>query len=51
MIAAVALIGPGPSRALAQADHLHAPAAPQKTAALQIQAQTLVDAVRSATSR
>jgi hypothetical protein len=52
MIAAVALMALGPSRAMAQADHLHVPAPPQKlTAAQQIQAQTLVDAVRSATSR
>ena len=52
MIAALAIFGLWPSRAMAQSDHLHAPAAPQKlTVAQQIQAQTVVDAVRSATSR
>jgi len=48
----LALLGLWPSRAMAQSGHLHAPAAPQKlTVAQQIQAQTVVDAVRSATSR
>jgi hypothetical protein len=53
-IAALALVSawPWPSRALAQSDHLHAPTPPHKlTAAQQIQAQTLVNAVRDATSR
>ena len=52
VIAALAMVGLWPSRAMAQSDHLHAPTAPQKlTVAQQIQAQTVVDAVRSATSR
>jgi hypothetical protein len=52
-IAACALLSLWPARALAQTDHLlHAPAPPGKlTVAQQVQAQTLVDAVRSATSR
>jgi len=52
MIAALAMVGLWPSHAMAQSDHLHAPTAPQTlTVAQQIQAQTVVDAVRSATSR
>jgi len=52
MVFGLALLGLWPSRAMAQSDHLHAPTAPQKlTVAQQIQAQTVVDAVRSATSR
>src|SRR5262245_54048209 len=52
MIEARPMCGLCPSRAMAQSGHLHAPAAPQKlTVAQQIQAQTVVDAVRSATNR
>ena len=52
LVVGLALLGLWPSPAMAQRDHLHAPAAPQKlTVAQQIQAQTVVDAVRSATSR
>jgi hypothetical protein len=52
VVVPLALLALWPSRAVAQSDHLHAPVAPQHlTAAQQIQAQTLVDAVRSATSR
>jgi hypothetical protein len=52
VIAGCALLSLWPSHALAQSDHLHAPAPPQKlTLAQQVQAQTLVDSVRSATVR
>lgn len=52
LVVGLALLGLWPSRAMAQGDHLHAPGAPQKlTVTQQIQAQTVVDAVRSATSR
>ena len=52
LVVGLVLLGLLPSRAMAQSGHLHAPAAPQKlTVAQQIQAQTVVDAVRSATSR
>jgi len=52
VVAACALLSLWPSHAHAQSDHQHAPAAPQKlTLAQQIQSQTLIAAVRDATSR
>ena len=51
-LAALAFVALSPSRAAAQGDHDHAPAAPQKlTVTQQIQAQTLIAAVRDATTR
>src|SRR5262245_20156540 len=51
-LAALAFVGLSPSRTLAQGDHDHAPSAPQKlTVTQQAQAQSLIAAVRDATSR